>query len=643
MVAPARSPNAPALPVFYPAMTVNFTVRFDEALLVDGAQLPPPQTANDLAGQAGLSSLTKLGVSGQAQLTAGLATNQVTATVKKLAPLVTSTGDQNLTQLLNIVPTQATVELPGYRQAGHFTITLAWKDFPIDPRAIRALGVEIYVGTIDPASFAAGMVQQSQGFSAANVGPPRPSMLPTRDASGSPLEAGLLLVGVVDEIQTTFNAESATLVLEGRDLRGILLNSPIDVKAVAVVDLTLPIDKLVQAILNTHPRQEIGATGKPYFYVEPSDPAEWPNGQVPAAAVTGDLTRVRLGTSGTNPMATPQSAPQQTSFWDIITNYCFLVGAIPYFSARTIKVRPAKSIFDLTDVNDPNLASPFQGGKPRTITTESGQVATIKWRQLVYGRDIESMTIKRKAGGVQTPAIHVVAIDTSSKQRGLGKLLDVVYPSPDTIGTNADTQTNSLANLVAASQKNSGKKPVSTPKAMTAAQRTATSVTGKTAELQELYIPVRGVKSKQKLIEIAKNLYEEIGRQEIGGTCTTKDLASLGGNNADPDLLRLRPGDAVQLLVDQRVLSSKSPLVSVLTDFARMSPQEAVQAVKKRLNTTDDNLARVLVASAQNLVQQFSTFFRVSNVKYAWDSSSLGISFDFQNYIAVRSQVGGSP
>jgi hypothetical protein len=54
----------------------------------------------------------------------------------------------------------------------------------------------------------------------------------------------------------------------------------------------------------------------------------------------------------------------------------------------------------------------------------------------------------------------------------------------------------------------------------------------------------------EKTLKIAaQSYYETMGRGEFSVHARTKSLASFGGGNADPDLLFLRPGDSVDLMV----------------------------------------------------------------------------------------------
>jgi hypothetical protein len=148
-------------------------------------------------------------------------------------------------------------------------------------------------------------------------------------------------------------------------------------------------------------------------------------------------------------------------------------------------------------------------------------------------------------------------------------------------------------------------------------------------------VPVNGINSKDRLREIAHQIYEEVGRGEIGGSCSTKDLSSFGGDNSDPDLLRLRPGDPVEFREAAGAIKQIPPLVSELTNKTGMSLEELTAEIQKRIGDAD--IARILAVSIRGSVPALQRTFRVGNVKFSWDKEAgVGIDFDFQNYVETR-------
>lgn len=574
--------------VFYPSCVVNFRMRFDESLLVnEQSNIPDP--------------LPQTGIPGAT----------VAPSPSTIRPLVTQRGETNFSFILNRVPKSASIELPSYRTAGKFTVEIDWRELPIDPRLIRAAAVEIYAGSVDPKDFSTGMVQLEPDGT-------RRSIMSVTRPDGSPRDDLMLITGLVDNWSLDRD-DSSKVKIEGRDLRGIFLDSPINPDVIAKIDLRHSIIQVVHDILLNHPASQ-------YMYIV-WNPNDWENQTPPPVADPEGLTRVRRGAAGdkASGAASGQQTSDQTNFWDIIIQYCYLVGAVPFFRGRFLVIRPARSIFDQSK---PTGQSPAGAGaqaikvsapKPGSIVVgqtwdpvfandvrfdDDGNEFRI--RKFIYGRNLKKLSFERKYTGVKVPVIQVVSYDTSSKNRGASKLLTAEWPA----GTEV------------------------------AAKTTGVSPSGGSSQTDIRRISIPGVRDQKKLLEIAKNLYEEIGRGEMGGSAETTFLSSFKGDNSDPDILRLRPGHAVDFSMDIRELSSLAPAASSELHLERMSFDEAVRSIQSSLGTSDENLCRSLVASMRSSVIGQLQQFRTANVKFDWNiDSGMKISFDFQNYYTPRAGV----
>jgi hypothetical protein len=576
-------------------MVVSFNLRFDEAFHI----FDPP---------------TAPGVT-----TTALSTGKVPTPVPsgKLTPqpLLTETGAQrtgvNSNTLINRIPKSANIELPGFRQAGHFSLTFDYRDLPIDPRLLRAISVEIFAGTVPASNFATGMTGFQSDGGRASV------LQPSLD--------NLLLFGLVDEWNVTHGQTTSEIHLEGRDMRGLLLDTAVDPALERGLNLTKPIDDVVLQILAKNP------LGKRFNVVTYAQDWLGPGAQgpllLPAPATTTSQIRARRSANGVNPRSALQGNTDQRNYWTLITHYCQLVGALPTFVGPTLVIRPFRSLWDQQHGGlTPDLATPFAGQQDRNVTTgAAGQTTTnpIRVRSFVFGRDIQTMNIGRKYGGTGLPGAVLCLSVNPDAGRGNKKLVFGSYP-----GTLAEARAELGARGI-----DSFKFTREIEKAL----RSRVAPSGAAAAADILRVPVPGVKDASRLRDVARAIFEEVKRGEMGGSVQTKNLTSFGGSNADPDVLRLRPGDAVELKVDQRALSSSSPLVSVLNNLARMSISEATKELQARVGLgqpLSEDIARVIVATAQGSVVELQTFFRVSNVKYTWGAESgLAVAFDFQNYI----------
>lgn len=550
--------------VYYPALAVNFTLRFDEALLKEAS--PAGRSVADIARAPGGA--------------AGAMTTK---------PGLLSGAGSRLSKRLGTVPRMCSVERPGYRQAGKFSMNLAFRDFPVDPRALRAIGVEIYIGTVTGDEFQRAMLGQDKDYGRlASILAANPE--------------NLQLVGVVDTVTTSYSESGSEVSMEGRDLRGIFLDARLAPEVLSRLDLKQDIGGLVRQLLSYVPLAD-------KIPVEVAPAADWPGRVIPRVASESVVTRVNKGAQGQSANKPSKGSSDSLVFWDLVTQFCFLVGAIPYFEGHTLWIRPLQTLYD----RKRSTTAPFQNGQPRTIKTSNGQ-EQFNYRRMVYGRNLASLKFERKIGGTaKVPTIRCVSNATDSETRGADRILEVTWPDPGASGTDAAKAE--------------------------AASATDVSPSGDDAKQEVLTIPIPGIKDKARLRDIAQSLYEEIGRSEMGGSASSKELASFGGNNADADILRLKPGEPVAFLVDALGLQGIPPVVSELNLLAAKSHAEAVQAVAKRLGG-DRDLAEVLVGTVRGSFQRLQDTFRVDTVKFDWDAETgISVDFDFKNYVEARYDV----
>lgn len=550
---------------YYPSLVVNFKLRFDEALVASAPTYSTPAKAQPPLEDPQPPS----------------------------APVAVN---DNLSQVMGVVPKQATVELPGYRQAGKFSLTFNFKDFPIDPRVIRAAQVELHLGAVTDVNFGKGMVQK-----ASKEGGKRFSILDTRNGSAVRLDT-LLMLGTIDSIDATHSTSGSEVHMEGRDLRGLLLDLPMTAGMLQKLALDKPIDDVVRQIIREHPLLALEMDTKKTFAVV-VDQAEWSNGVLPVVDASV-VQRINAGADGTKSTMAMKGNPDSGNFWDLITQFCFLVGAIPWFKGTELRISPAKSLYkQIAQGSMPSSGkTPFANGKKRTVSiVRNGQAQTedLTIRRLVYGADILQFKLERKLTGKKV--VQVVCVSTDSDAASVGirnRTIEAEYPaSPAPTDVSPD---------------------------------------GSVGHLEVLRIPVPGIKDKSRLAEIAESIYHEIGRGEMGGSCSTKDLASFGGDNQDPDLLFMRTGDAIEVVTSAAgILGARPPIVSELTSHNSTSEAEEEKIITDRLG--DATLAKVLVATARNRVQELQRVFRVKDVKFGWNASSgVSIDFDFHNFVEVR-------
>jgi len=485
-----------------------------------------------------------------------------------------------LVQEVVLQPLTASVELAQVRETGRFSLEFLYRDLPIDPRIFSSITADIYMGSVSASDSAAGLQSRY-------VGGRNPALVPLTDEN-------LTLVGIVDKVAMNHSDTSSRVTMEGRDLRAFLIDTNLPAVAFASLDLRKPIQQVVRQILDLQSwGQSIGVYWFPEEWTIPGDTVQGP----PAPYAKDGATRVRLGATGRESKGTPRSG-DEVKFWDIIVNYCFLCGVLPYFEGEKLVLRRA-----------------------RTYWAQQGTI-----RGMIYGRDIRTLTIDRSFTGNKYKAVQVVNVDTDSAERGDARLVEVLYGADVILDTGNPDGTGKRTGL---------------PKGQTN-QPVATNVSpSRTVAYNDvLRVPVPGIKDKAQLLEVAKAIYEEMNRNEFGGSLETSNLSTYTFPESGGDLLRIRPGDAIRVQVDARLSTANAPSVSPLTTQQQTDPaaREAALVAKGYSQAS----ARAIVTSEQRGIPSLAPVFRVKAAKLDFDvTTGVRIAVDFQNYVEATHAAAG--
>ena len=634
---------------YYPSCVVNLKIRFDD-------------------------EYTNIPSTAEARTVDGTAANTPTAGASSIGNLAIMSGTKDgNSHLVGRIPKTCSVEIPAYRQAGKFRMTFDYRDLPIDPRLIRSVGVEIYMDTVSADTFAQA-VPQVNPAAGRGATPSRLSMLKATPEN-------MVLQGIVDSWTVSHSNKGSEATIEGRDLVGMMLNTPITAEAIGGLTLGLPIDNVIRQLLYT---MQGWAGG---LQVQASPPEEWNEGVVPiiGKAITEQVAtpRARRGATGEKTVRLSVGAdPDKLNFWDVVTRWCYYVGAVPSITLQpekganpyavqqgiiaapykvTLLIRPANIIYDQLRGRDKsgNDNTPFKDNRWRS--DDAGNTFAI--RRMMFGRNVEQLNFERKYSGRNIPKlVRVVSYDSSSSDKGEDRLLQADYPTAledaalavnaaavasRQAAAEAKAASNRAARAAAAEKwrKERGiaaRKPTARNPYLPVRSREAPS--GEIAAQDMLRISIPGIKSQSQLQNLAKQIYEEINRGEMGGSCHTKSLASFGAGNEDPDLVRIRPGDGIQLQVDARDLQARAPNVSPLNAMHQKSDAQLIEELTARLGKDQQLLATMIVQSLRDSNQKLANIYRVSNVKFDWNiTSGIAVAFDFHNYVEPRNNVSDTP
>ena len=155
------------------------------------------------------------------------------------------------------------------------TITIAHRDAPFDPRAIRSASVEITLGTVSADDFARGARGERRDDGSLY------SVVPRVPAGSPPAPGTTRFIGFVDDWSVD-RGDGDVVELQCRDLSSLLFDQKMP--ASLGIDQTLPIDEAIRGLLNEFPSMR-------------GTNVEW-TGEDEAPTLSSALTRARTARRG---------------------------------------------------------------------------------------------------------------------------------------------------------------------------------------------------------------------------------------------------------------------------------------------------------------------------------------------------------
>lgn len=495
-----------------------------------------------------------------------------------------ASSSDGLTQVVEgIVPMEFKWSQNGIRTADTLMFTCRLIDLPIDPRTVRSIAVVFLLGTIPIGDAAAevfagtgdgggGTLQGSPGSSAQPA-----AFLPETWTDGNGQQrTNVRFQGWVDKWTVEWSDENdPVLRCECRDNTQLFLTQ--HAPPALNVAANLPIDKAFAQYL-THFPQFAGLS------IEYRPP-----GTTPPAL--GDV----LAKSAYRPHLGPPPShggggTEQLTVWDYFTDCCRAIGHGLRIEGTTLVIQRTRALTssNVTARGD----DPFKGrrlpGQHMYIAGTSNDPKTLQYRQLIWGRNLFEMRCERNLTKNAPQNIEVRSYNSEQKQILVGR-----FPLP------ADRQVYAIPGDATPDQK-------------------------------WLVLTVPGVKDAATLKVIAQEVYENLGRNELTWELRTINFASFGGDNGDPDLLDMRPGDPLEVLVarDEQASSTTTATERDLSTQARNAQRmkdigfDAAFADQYAKTYTDAN---------------FPSVFRVKQMDVN-GSIDDGVEFGIQavNYVEVR-------
>ncbi len=398
----------------------------------------------------------------------------------------TGSADELTHVLDGIVPLSAQFLRNGLRTADTASFEIPYIELPVDPRVVRAVGVQLFMGTISAEDYQRGMEGQLRESSATISGIRVPfNVLPDTytDPYGRP-RTNLRFEGWIDDWTNDWpDADSPVVSFECTDNTRLLIDQNIAPKLTVSPDL--PLNEAFADYLSNYP-QFRGLSVEYRPSVQPGD--------IPVLKKVLQNTKYqpKLG-----PSAAGGGAGNKLKVWDYLTDVAGSVGHTVRFENSTLIIQRARSLYDAR--LSPREDDPFTG---RSLP--SG--LELKRRLYVYGKNVQSLKFSRKFATVPSVNIEVRAYDTARK-----KTLVARFPLKD--------------------------------------DRVKRLNPGESSDEKWIVKVVYGIKDEATLRIVAQGIYEQVTRNELGCRFVTKNLGSYGGGNLDPDALDALAGDPIDIRV----------------------------------------------------------------------------------------------
>jgi hypothetical protein len=348
---------------YWPSCRLRFIVRFDEFA---AHNLPPvPKKPPQVRGGKSKDPTLQVKQDGNAFVIGGDTADGTKGGPQK----ATSSSDGRTFVIDGIIPKRCTLHRNGIRTADTLSAELSFADLPFDPRVLRAVAVEAFLGSLNEQDFQRGVAGAAPGEHGPNDAEPLLVLPETfKDGQGR-TRSNLRFQGWIDEWETSFADGTPMVKIECTDNTRLLIEQEAPPKLTMSPDKT--IDRAIADYLSNFPQFRGLAV-------------EYRPAGISIPTLKGVLAKTAykptLGPS-------PQGGSSKLTVWDYITDVCGAVGHTVRIVGITIVIQRARTLYGSKFAGRPD--DPFEG----RILPSGRQINN---RLFVYGRNIDTLSFKRK-------------------------------------------------------------------------------------------------------------------------------------------------------------------------------------------------------------------------------------------------------
>lgn len=574
---------------YFPGAKIRLILRVEEYSdsIVDPSKLQAPQLIKGTQQQAATLTYQQ-----DPTAPAGVTRYVIASSADSAAaggPQAQSTSSDGLTQVVaGIIPHDAKMGRNGWKQGDTLDVSFRYIDLPVDPRAFRSVAIEFYLGVLTQQQFSAGVSGQTQSITQGQTQTAVPAnMIPDKwvDAAGNQ-RTNLRFQGWADDWEYDWSAEGTALVrMKCVDNTRLLLDQ--EMPPQLAIDVKKPVDQAVAQLLTNFPQMQ-GLTVEYRPAVQQGSIPQLDSILGPTAYrpdLGGPTASKGSGTSGTN----------KQSVWDYLVEIMLLIGHNCRMEGTNIIIQRVRTA--TSKGFPPRYDDPFTG-----YTWADGQVHPL--RTFVWGRNVMAVKCSRKYTRTARKNIEIRCYDPGKKQT-------LVARHPPLVAGNS-----------ASGPQTTNKRAVST-------------LPGDGGNVTKYCVyTVSGITDANTLQKVAQHYYEGLNRGELFVKLSTRNVASYGGDNSDPDLLDLLAGDRIEYLVDRVDLSQPTAVSQSIGELEDANTQQA--AAQQQLAALGFDPAFVSAYLTAFSSTSFQTQFVVKSGTLAWDVDK-GIDLDFEaiNFVEV--------
>lgn len=382
-----------------------------------------------------------------------------------------------------------------------------------------------------------------------------------------PTDANTLFIGFADEDTITLDEERRTIRLEGRDFTALLLDEKY---TAGPINLGRPLDQIIRHILDLYKGTKYDATTKTGLRIDNRVKEALPN----LGALCPDF----------NEKGQTKNVKRNESPWDVIQDLVARAGLIAYVELDKLVISKPRVLYDAD-----------------------------KAKRFIYGKNLSKLELKRKIGRVKNFNVICRSLSVETKE-----VIQAKIPAEATAEWSRETgiparevkipKVSAVGNRTGTTNNPADKRPI--------------NAAGTPEDDPAPYLSFRfpNVKSKKHLIKIGEKVYEELGRQQLEGSFTTKDMLTLDGESQPFDLLKLRIGTPVQIKFDQADLEG----LKSITD-------ESKRAEFLRSRGYSPKVAGVLAQTLHRL----SMIFYTRGARFSLNEQGFSLDVEFINFIEL--------